>query len=83
MHNIVTNIFEIVGNELRAGRTLSIAGFGTFLTYLRPAGKYKDKITGAAVDYAEELKPYFKASKAFKEKINSDTGNAGSSQKIS
>lgn len=57
-------------DSLAAREPVALAGFGTFTCRHRDARIGRNPATGKAMEFAASNTPIFKASKAFKEKVN-------------
>ena len=60
----------IIADELTAGESVSLIGFGTFGVKAREAREGRNPRTGETVKIAASKAPYFKAGKALKDKVN-------------
>ena len=63
-------ITTIIADELTAGESVSLIGFGTFGVKAREAREGRNPRTGETVKIAASKAPYFKAGKALKDKVN-------------
>ena len=60
----------IIADELTAGESVSLIGFGTFGVKAREAREGRNPRTGETVKIAASKAPFFKAGKALKDKVN-------------
>ncbi len=67
---VVDALIELVGDVLKEGEDLQIAGFGTFKVTERAARQGRNPKTGEAIQIAASRSPSFKAGKALKDKVN-------------
>jgi DNA-binding protein HU-beta len=76
-------VIDSVVSEVRAGRKVSIFGFGTFNPAARAARTGRNPQTGAPVKIAASNNVRFAAAKAFKDALNARGGTkkAGSAKK--
>jgi DNA-binding protein HU-beta len=63
-------ITTIIADELTAGESVSLIGFGTFGVKAREAREGRNPRTGETVKIAASKAPYFKAGKVLKDKVN-------------
>jgi len=70
----VDAVFEVIAEALAGGENARITGFGVFGTRERPARTGRNPRTGAAVSIAASTAPTFKAAKALKDAVNTETG---------
>jgi len=74
-NSILTTIFScedrkgIIGIELDAGRSVTIPGFGSFITKHRKARKGINPATGQEIQIAAKNYPVFKAGKTLKDRV--------------
>ena len=61
---------DVVGDELKAGGSVQLIGFGTFDVAAREARKGRNPFTGEEIEIKASKSPRFKAGKALKDKIN-------------
>lgn len=66
----VNAVLCTIEQELKAGRKVSLVGFGTFETKTRAARKGHNPATGAEINIAASKAPAFKAGKALKDALN-------------
>ena len=59
----------IIADELRAGRKVSITGFGTFESRRRKARTGRNPQTGESIKIKASTAPSFKAGKGFKDRV--------------
>lgn len=69
-HRALESVIEITVHELEKGRTLTIPGFGTFMTYIRPETVQQDAVTGVSIQRPAAVRPCFKAAKNLIKRIN-------------
>ena len=65
-NSAINAIFEAVQNALANGETVSLAGFGTFLTRDRAARQGRHPRTGEPIEIAASRSPAFKPGKALR-----------------
>ena len=63
-------IIDGVGDSLKAGKDVTLIGFGTFVRRDRKARTGRNPQTGAPINIAASVLPAFRAGKALKEKVN-------------
>ena len=68
--NALNGLVRTVTNELKAGGSITIAGFGTFAVSERAERIGRNPKTGEPITIAAAKKPSFKAGKALKEAVN-------------
>ena len=68
---IVDNIFECIVSNVKAGETVSIAGFGIFEAKTRAARMGRNPKTGESIKIQASTAPKFRPAKAFKDAVNS------------
>lgn len=66
---MVNNFVNIVKNEVKAGNTVQLIGFGSFSSGKRAERKVKNPQTGADMIIPACIVPKFKAGKAFKDAV--------------
>lgn len=66
---IVESIFDTITGELARGGSVSIAGFGNFVSKIRAARTARNPRTGETVPVPEKQVGSFKGAKAFKDRI--------------
>lgn len=64
-------ITDAVTGALKAGDSVSLVGFGSFVVKDRPARTGRNPQTGAPINIAAAKVPGFKAGKALKDAVNS------------
>ena len=69
--NAVESVFEIIGNQLRQGDSVSVVGFGQFSVSNRAARTGRNPRTGEEIAIAASRAPKFKAGKQLKDTVNS------------
>ncbi len=67
---VVDALIELVGDVLKEGDALQIAGFGTFKVSERAARQGRNPKTGETIQISASRSPSFKAGKALKDKVN-------------
>ena len=65
----VSGVFSAIADALVGGETVTIAGFGTFLTKSRSARQGRNTRTGESIAIAASTTPSFKASKTPREAV--------------
>ncbi|HMA76996.1 MAG TPA: HU family DNA-binding protein [Candidatus Krumholzibacteriaceae bacterium] len=68
---VVDLIIENIKKALSEGDKIELRGFGSFKVKMRKQRKARNPRTGETVDVPAKLVPFFKVSKALKEKVNS------------
>jgi DNA-binding protein HU-beta len=63
-------VLDTITNTLKAGDTVSLVGFGSFVVKARAARIGRNPQTGAAINIAASKVPVFKAGKALKDTVN-------------
>jgi DNA-binding protein HU-beta len=63
----VDAVITAIGEALKAGDTVTLAGFGNFQVKVRPARTGRNPKTGEAIAIAESKVPAFKSGKALKD----------------
>jgi len=66
----VDTFIDAVTRALKAGDTVTIVGFGTFLVRERAARTGRNPRTGETINIAASRVPAFKAGKALKDAVN-------------
>ena len=69
--NALNGLVRTVTNELKAGGSITIAGFGTFAVGERAERAGRNPKTGEAITIAAAKTPKFKAGKGLKDAVNS------------
>ncbi len=67
----IESVLDTITGALKAGDTVSLVGFGSFVVKARAARIGRNPQTGAAINIAASKVPVFKAGKALKETVNS------------
>ena len=67
---VVDSVFDSIVEAVAAGEKVNIGGFGIFESKTRAARTGRNPRTKEAVEIPASTVPVFKASKAFKEKVN-------------
>jgi len=65
----VNAVFEVIGDALTNGDTVSVIGFGTFATRSRAARTGRNPRTGESVAIAASKTPSFKAGQALRARV--------------
>jgi integration host factor subunit beta len=68
---VVDLVIEDIKKALSEGDKVELRGFGSFKVKERNQRKARNPRTGETVNVPAKLVPYFKVSKALKEKVNS------------
>ena len=63
----VDAVITAIGDALKAGDSVTLAGFGSFVSKVRPARTGRNPKTGEAIAIAESRVPAFKSGKALKD----------------
>ena len=71
VERIVSTVFEEITLALARGDRVELRGFGAFSAKQRAARTGRNPRTGAAVQVAAKLIPYFKTGKQLRERLNS------------
>jgi DNA-binding protein HU-beta len=66
----VDAVFESITGALKAGDTVALLGFGTFVVKARAARAGRNPRTGETIEIAASKVPGFKAGKALKDAVN-------------
>ena len=66
----VEGMFKVVKKTLKAGESISLVGFGTFVVRKRAARTGRNPRTGQQIKIKASKNPSFKAGKALKDAIN-------------
>lgn len=66
----VDAVVDSITNSLKAGDTVTLVGFGTFLVRARAARTGRNPQTGATIEIKAANAPAFKAGKALKDAVN-------------
>lgn len=72
----VAAVFNVVGNQMKAGEEVTIQGFGTFTTVAREARVARNISTGETIEVPAKVCPKFKASKKLKDAVAASAGEA-------
>ena len=65
----LAGVLNIISNELKAGGTVTLTGFGTFSVAERKARTGRNPQTGQPIDIPAARVPRFKAGKVLKESV--------------
>ena len=68
----VEGMFKVVKKTLKAGDSISLVGFGTFVVRKRAARTGRNPRTGAHVPVDQKSVPFFKTGKEMRERLNRD-----------
>jgi DNA-binding protein HU-beta len=66
----VDAVVDSITNALKAGDSVTLVGFGTFLVRARAARTGRNPQTGATIEIKAANAPAFKAGKALKDAVN-------------
>ena len=66
----VEGMFKVVKKTLKAGESISLVGFGTFVVKGRAARAGRNPRTGETIEIAASNVPGFKAGKGLKDAVN-------------
>ncbi|HEX7326468.1 MAG TPA: HU family DNA-binding protein [Rhodanobacteraceae bacterium] len=66
----ITAVFEVITSELKAGREVSVVGFGRFHTAKRAARQGRNPRTGASIKIPARRVPRFSAGKPLKDAVD-------------
>ncbi|MBF0305695.1 MAG: integration host factor subunit beta [Alphaproteobacteria bacterium] len=72
VERIVTTIFDEIAHALARGDRVELRGFGAFSIKRRDARLGRNPRTGATVDVAEKVVPFFKTGKQLRERLNTE-----------
>jgi integration host factor subunit beta len=72
VENIISAIFDEIGDALAEGNRVELRGFGAFSVKHRPARVGRNPRTGDAVEVEEKWVPFFKTGKELRERLNTD-----------
>ena len=70
VERIVSTIFDEISVALSRGNRVELRGFGAFSVKTRDARVGRNPRTGASVQVARNLVPFFKAGKDLRERLN-------------
>jgi integration host factor subunit beta len=73
IEKIVRAIFEEIVEALRRGDRTELRRFGTFSAKIRGARKGRNPRTGAEVQVAQKVLPFFKTGKEMRARLNQET----------
>jgi integration host factor subunit beta len=74
VEKIVNAIFDEIVKALRSGDRVELRGFGAFSGKIRGARKGRNPKTGAEVQVAQKVIPFFKTGKEMRARLNRETG---------
>lgn len=66
---VVTALFDIIGDALKRGESVAVPGFGKFYVSLRAARRGRNPATGEIVEIPERKVPAFKSGAALKRAV--------------
>lgn len=66
----IESVLDTISTALKAGDTVSLVGFGSFVVKARAARTGRNPQTGAAINIAASKVPGFKPGKALKDIVN-------------
>lgn len=66
----VDSVLDLITDAMKKGDTVTLVGFGTFVSKLRPARTGRNPRTGEPIAIAEANVPSFKPGKALKDALN-------------
>jgi len=70
VEQIVTYVFDTMGQRLADGGRVELRGFGTFTTRARDGRVGRNPRTGEPVDVQAKRVPYFKPGKEMRQRLN-------------
>jgi integration host factor subunit beta len=73
VENIINAILDEITGALARGDRVELRGFGAFSVKARPARVGRNPRTGANVDVAEKVVPFFKTGKEMRMRLNRGT----------
>ena len=76
IENIVNAILGKIVEALRRGDRVELRGFGTFSGKIRGARKGRNPKTGAEVQVAQRVIPFFKTGKEMRARLNRETARS-------
>ncbi|MFZ4567601.1 MAG: HU family DNA-binding protein [Bacteroidota bacterium] len=77
----VSSVFVTISEQLGAGESVALLGFGTFGTSNRASRTGKNPRTGEALTIPARTVPKFSAGKSLKEVVNSEKGSKATKKK--
>jgi len=76
IEKIVNAIFNEIVKALSRGDRVELRGFGAFSVKIRGARKGRNPRTGAEVQVAQRILPFFKTGKEMRERLNRETARS-------
>ncbi len=76
VENIVNAIFDEIVKALGRGDRVELRGFGVFSPKIRGARKGRNPKTGAEVQVAQKVIPFFKTGKEMRARLNQETARS-------
>ncbi len=76
IENIVNAIIDEIVKALGRGDRVELRGFGVFSAKLRGARKGRNPKTGAEVQVAQKVIPFFKTGKEMRARLNGETAGS-------
>ena len=76
----VDTLLVAIADNLSAGRTVKVAGFGTFSVKKQTARAGRNPRTGEAIKIEASRVPVFKSSRALRDRVNAELGTADERQ---
>ena len=80
IENIVNAIIDEIVKALGRGDRVELRGFGVFSPKICGARKGRNPMTGAEVQVAQKVIPYFKTGKEMRARLNQETAQPGGSK---
>ena len=77
IENIVNAIIDEIVKALGRGDRVELRGFGAFSAKIRGAHKGRNPRTGAEVQVAQRVLPFFKTGKEMRARLNRETARSG------
>jgi integration host factor subunit beta len=82
IENIVNAIIDEIVKALARGDRVELRGFGVFSAKIRGARKGRNPKTGAEVQVAQKVIPFFKTGKEMRARLNGETAQPAGSKPI-
>ena len=76
IENIINAIIDEIVKALGSGGRVELRGFGAFSAKIRGARKGRNPRTGAEVQVAQKVIPFFKAGKELRARLNRETAGS-------
>ena len=73
VNRVLDGVFDTITSKLKGGGQVTFVGFGTFSTSDRAARQGRNPQTGATIQIPAQTVAKFKAGKALKEAVNSES----------